>query len=280
MEEKEWKRRRYEEWRRKDLGDCYAERLDYNIGTMVDVTIGKGILGVLKPGDKVLINIGLDAFVDPCFMTIRDNAVYIDGYIPIADTYCTWCSNFDAYGVVKLYLRMRGVLPLRYDDKMDFIYANGVPLPIWPYGKFVVAEYKGNGVLEVISSDDVKDYDYYLAKFTFGAHSTIAKFNVDSVVGATWHEAYEWTSHRYFVDLYTGEWQYAPGYKCCEQAPLLIVPTLVRRGEEARIRFFVIETKEEEYETVISTHSFPPIVQIRDLYKKRNREKRAGEGET
>ncbi len=276
-EEKERKRREYEEWRSKNLGNCYAERLDYSVGEMVEATIGKSISNVLKPGDKILVDVGLDAAIDPCFMTImsENDTVHIDGYIPIADMRCR-CRDFDTYALVELSLYMRGVLPLRRDEKVDLIDMNGTPVPIWPYGKFVVTRYKGNGVLEVIS-DDIQDYDYYLAVFTFSAHSTVASFSVDSVTGAAWYEAYEWTTRGTLYNLLTGEWQYAPGYDCCEQAPELIIPMLIRRGEEAKIRFSVIESEEREYEAVISTQSFLPVVRVRDITYEEERRENLGE---
>jgi len=271
-EKKERKRRKYEEWRKKNLGDCYSERLDYDVGELVAAIIGESVLSVLKPGDKILADIGISATVDPCFMTLKDGAVYIDGRIPVNHLYCR-CREFNAYAIVKLSLYMRGALQLRHDEKVGLIDMNGVPAPVWLPQKPVVAEYKGDGVLEVVS-DGAKDYDYFLKVFIFGAHSTLASFSVDNVTGVVWHETYEWTMRGTLYNLLTGEWQYAPGYDCCEQAPELIIPMLIRRGEEAKIRFSVIESKEEEYEAVISTQSFPPTVQIRDISREKERRDR------
>ncbi len=257
-EEKERKRREYEEERRRNLGECYAERLDYDVLYVYDTTIARSILGVLKPGDKILLELALS--IDPCFTTERKNSgVYVKGYLPYVSTYCR-CKRveyFEVFSMVTLPLYVYGFV-----ENVENDYA------------FVVAEYKGDGKLEIVQNADINDYNYYLEMFSFGAHSTVAGFDVKKIEGAVWYEVYEWAGD-IVRNLSTNEWYWAS--MCCEDdAPELLIPLLIRRGEEAKIRFSVIEHEEEEYEAVISARSFPPTVDIVETQRNKRMQYRCG----
>jgi len=271
-EEERRKREEYENWRRKNLGECYVDKLDYDTALISNVEIGRNILEVLKPGDKILLE--LESYVDPCFVEVKDDGIYVEGYVPYFSLHCRH-TEFDTFTVVRLPLYIRGRLPISHTD-VQFA-GDGTPVVFWP-NNLVLAEYKGNGVLEILQDADKSDYDYYLHMLRFTAHSTVARFYVDRVEGAVWHSAYE-CGNDIIVNLVTGEWRWIENLGCCGDAPELFVPILIRRDGEAKVRFSVLYSidKEEEYEVVVSTKTFPPDIRFRDLTYERERRKNLGD---
>jgi len=91
-EEEERRRRSYEEWRRKNLGGCYAERLDYSICEIRDVEIGSDALSALRPGDKVATEFNVEDvdLIDPCFVKnkVDGETYYAEGYGPFYSEHC------------------------------------------------------------------------------------------------------------------------------------------------------------------------------------------------
>ena len=274
IREKEEERRRKEEeyarWRMKNLGECYSSRLDYDIGEVYHGVIGEGIQNVLKPGDKVLAE--LYVLADPCFIHKRDNEVYVEGSIPVVGEYCK-CSDIYIYEIYSLPLHIRGVLPKERQDAPpppdDF---NELLQYVYVYNKwYAIAEYKGNGILEIVPSTNEDDYDYYLPIYKYRPH-TDSVLDVDDVTGAVWYSAYDW-SYSTMHNLLEGGGMVLSG--CCDAyPPTLIVPMLVRRGEEAKMRFSVdsIDQGEERYEVTISTKGSLPVVERKLIYKEKRDE--------
>jgi len=281
IREKEEERRRKEEeyarWRMKNLGECYSSRLDYDIGEVYHGVIGEGIQNVLKPGDKVAVELYMSA--DPCLIHKRNNEVYVEGFIPVISERCK-CSDIYVYEIYSLPLHIRGILPRKrgappppddYNDLRQHVYVyNNLRHVV--YNKFVVynrllatTEYKGNGTLEIIPSADENDYDYYLSIFTYVPH-TDSSFDVESVTGAVWYSVYDW-SYSSMYNLVDGGRLVLSG--CCDAFTTLIAPMLVRRGEEARIRFAVkpYGLDEERYEAIITAAE----TKLRELTHKERR---------
>ena len=168
-EEEERRRRSYEEWRRKNLGDCYAERLDCSICQMHDVEIGSDALSELKPGDKVAIEFNVEDinFIDPCFVKkkIDEETYYVEGYVPFYSEHCR-CkrAECDDFIIIRLPLYIRG--QVKASSKL-------------------VVKYMGNGDAEIA---ETSDYDYYLAVIFYDY--------LEGVESGTWHNVYEWNSYR------------------------------------------------------------------------------------
>jgi hypothetical protein len=275
-EEKERKRREYEEWRRRRLGDCYAERLDYSVAELYFATIGESVLGVdeLKPGDKLLID--LNVFSDPCFVKKVGDEIYVDGYIPLIDRYCR-CekSGHKDYVVIRLPLYIHGRLPKKpdappppddYNELLQYLYV----YTIW---KHIIAEYKGDGRLEIVGHGK-DDYDYYLAQFIYDAHTTIASFRIDGVEGAVWYSIYEHDGYGIYSIAEGGSRTLSDAgadlSPCCLDIAELVALLLIKRGEEAKVRFYTTTSYEEErYEAVISAKEYPPAVKVRRIEKKK-----------
>lgn len=266
-EEKRRRKEEYENWRRKNLGSCYAEKLDYGTALVSDVEIGRGITDVLKPGDRILLEVL--THIDPCFVETKDG-VYVEGYIPYDSSHCRH-TEFDTFAVVRLPLYIRGRLPASHTA----FAGDGTPVVFWPEN-LVLTEYKGNGVLEILQHADKSNYDYYLHMLMFTAHTTDARFYVDRVEGAVWYSAHE-CSGDIISDLTTGEWSWIENFGCCGNVPTLFMPILIRRGEEVKVRFTLHTTKDEDYEVTISTKTFPPNIRFRDLTYERERRENLGE---
>ncbi|MFZ8809622.1 MAG: hypothetical protein ACO2PN_16155 [Pyrobaculum sp.] len=250
-EKEERRRKEYEEWRRKNLGDCYANELDYSIGEIVTATIGEGIVDALNPGDKVLI--ALDTSADPC-MKIDG---YVKGYVPVYSEHCR-CkrSEYDAYAIVQLPLYIRhsvlrerkyNIPPLSPEEKLSwFIYVKSL----------VVAEYKGDRVLEIVDTDD---YDYYLHVAMVGITYDDPVYDVD-VEGAVWHVVYYVAYSDTIYDQHKN--RIAELDVCCydEAWWYLIVLALIRRNEIAKIKY--LDSGKERFEHII-TAMLPPVVKQR-----------------
>jgi hypothetical protein len=257
-EEEERKRREYEEWRKKKLGECYAQRLSYSVGEIVVVELGKSILDVLKPGDRVLI--ALDTSADPC---IIDN-YYVEGYVPIYSKHCR-CKRgeYDVYAIVQLPLYIRGALRERrynipplsdYEVLSWFIYRN----------RLVVAEYRGDGIVEIVDTDD---YDYYLHLGILGTTYDNSLYNFDDIEieGAAWHDfyyvaysdtIYDWHRNKVAeldICCYDDVWSY------------FITLLLIRHNEVAKVRY--LDGGREKFEHVV-TATLPPVVKQVVLKKK------------
>ncbi len=247
--EKEERRRRYEEWRRKNLGDCYAEKLEYSIGEVATATIGEDVLNVLKPGERVLF--ALDEDEDPCITKTINGKTYLEGYAPIYSIRCR-CErgDFDDFVIIQSPLYIRGsLMPRRFeiprslppDERLSwYIYVRSL----------IVTEYKGDGVFEIVDTDD---YDYYFATFF-----TSLDYDVEEVEGAVWHATYEWYYSSVY-DLRSGKKKVAYLSPCCDLS-MLIILALIRRNEVARIR----TTGKERYEVMIFA-KFPPTIKVRQL---------------
>jgi len=250
--EEEERRRRYEEWRKRKLGDCYAERLDYSIGEVVTATIGESIVDVLKPGDRLLI--ALNTFDDPCML----DGMYAEGYVPVYGERCR-CkrSEYDVYAIVQLPLYVRRsvlrerkytIPPLSSEEQLSwFIY----------HKPLAVSEYRDNGVLEIVDTDD---YDYYLHMAMFGITPTHNDPDVE-VEGAAWHSVYY---VMYSKTIYDQRWnKIAELDICCydEVLSYLIALMLVKRSEVARMRYYDGEKRLEH--AVVA--AFPPVAKLRRL---------------
>ena len=246
--EEEERRRRYEEWRMKNLGSCYAAKLDYEIGRVVIAEIGREMLQVLKPGDRVLI--AFDPDEDPCFAS-RQTA---DGYVPLYGWYCR-CqrSDFDEYAIIRLPLYMRGPLP-------TYRYMPSSPddlITQWYYLKhntLVVARYDGNK-FDIVSGDD---YDYFLAALFYFQYTDYSHtFGIELVEGATWYGVYSWWDN-YIYNL-NNERVAEFNSLCCDEEMHIII-MLIRRETETK---FIYRSDSKKYEVVISTTQFPPVVSAR-----------------
>ncbi|MFZ8837623.1 MAG: hypothetical protein ACO2PM_01545 [Pyrobaculum sp.] len=202
-EEEERRRRSYEEWRRKNLSNCYAERLDYSICQIHDVEIGPDVLSVLKPGDKVATEFNVEDidFIDPCFVKkkIDKETYYVEGYVPLYSEHCRYKHECGDFVIMRLPLYIRGQVKAS--------------------SKFVVVKYMGNGDAEIA---EASDYDYYLAVIFYDY--------LEGVEGGTWHNVCEWNSYRiHILELST----------CCfdDYYPsAYIVAMLIKRGESKVLR--------------------------------------------
>jgi hypothetical protein len=263
-EERRRKEEEYRRWREKNLGDCYAERLDYSVGNIVSAVIGRGVENILRPGDKIAID--LNVIEDPCFIKKKGDEIYVEGDIPIGSSYCR-CkhSDFDEYTFVYLPLYIRGTLPKKRDappppDDYNELLAYAIT-----YNKLhVIAEYKGNGILEIVPTAD--EFDYYLATFFYVPH-TDSEFNVESVTGAVWYSAYDWSYSGVYNLMESGRIELSA---CCDEFPKLIVLALIKHGEEAKVRFSVKplgQDEEERYEATISA-MLPPEVEIKEVERR------------
>jgi hypothetical protein len=269
-EEERRKREKYERWRREKLGNCYADKLDYDIAVVSDLEVGRGVTSVLKPGDRILLEVL--THIDPCFVETKDNYIYVERYIPYDSSRCRR-TEFDVFTVVRLPLYIRGRLPASHAQFAE----DGTPVVFWPEN-LVLAGYKGDGVLEILQDADRSDYDYYLHMLMFTAHSTDAEFHVGSVTGASWYSAHE-CQNDVIRNLMTREWSWIENLGYCGYAPTLFMPILIRRGEETKVRFSVwyYTGKEEEREVTISTKTFPPTVSFRNLTYERERRENLGD---
>jgi len=225
----------YEEWRRKKLGDCYYERLDYSVCNLYDVEVGSGVLNILKPGDKVVIEFDVEDidFIDPCFVKkkVDEETYYVEGYVPFYSEHCR-CkrAECDDFVILRLPLYIRGQVKAS--------------------SKFVVVRYMGNGVAEIVETND---YDYYFG-VDFYDH-------LESVQGATWHAIYDWDSYRIYNLRDNRVLEYST---CCFDdyySSTYIVAMLIKRGETARVRYYGVDEKDKLYEDVISTTGFPPTIE-------------------
>jgi hypothetical protein len=266
-EERRRKEEEYRRWREKNLGAC-KDRLDYSVYNVNRGVIGKGILDVLKPGDRVTVD--LDVYVDPCFVRKKDNEVYVDGNIPVDSDLCD-CGEFYEYAIYELPLRIYGALPKKRgappppsDDYNDLIAYMSL------YSEtLVTAQYKGDGILEIIGDGNKNEYDYYLSIFVH-TPNTYAMFYLEDVEGAIWYSAYVW-SHSGLYKLTEGGVSVLTG--CCDKVSTFIVPALIRRGEEAKIRFGLTSEldEEERYEVTISA-TLPPEVERNEVERRPLRE--------
>jgi len=276
-EERRRKEEEYRRWREKNLGAC-KDRFDYSVYDVERGVIGEGILNVLKPGDRVAVD--LDVFVDPCFARREgDEIYYVDGNIPIDGDSCD-CGEFYVYVIYELPLRIYGVVPKKpytpppppsndYNELIKYMYLY-VKTYMYLYGKlFVTAQYKGDGVLEIIGDGEKNEYDYYLSIFKFKyVPDTYSTFGLEGVEGAIWYSAYEW-SHSTLYKLTEGGLSVLTG--CCDKVPTLIVPMLIKRGEEAKIKFTVrsVLGEEERYEATISATTLPPKVEVKLVHREK-----------
>jgi len=268
------RRKRYETRRRERLGACYSERLSFDIGSMVTTTLGEGVLSVLKTGDRLLLALNVDA--DPCLTKQVDGRTHLGGYIPIYSDVCR-CrySEYDDFMLIRTPLYIHGplntvlemsshVFKSLYSSKEDettFVHA------YYNFYErlFVVAEYKGDGMLEVTDSTD---YDYYLATLWlwFNAYDdetgdlNYPAYKVEEVEGVVWYSVYarngrsvtsEGGSDSKIVDLGA----------CCEGDPwsMFIILALIRRDEVAKIRYSVDGGRCE----VAISAKFPPTIKLR-----------------
>jgi hypothetical protein len=263
-EERRRKEEEYRRWREKNLGAC-KDRFGYSVYAVNRGVIGEGLLNVLKPGDKVTVD--LNVFVDPCFVRKKGDEVYVDGNIPIVRDRCD-CGEFYEYVIYELPLRIYGVLPKKrgappppsddYNDLVTYMFL---------YSKLTVtAQYKGGGVLEIIGDGEENEYDYYLSIFTH-TPNTYATFYLENVEGAVWHSAYEW-SYSTLYKLTEGGLSVLTG--CCDKVSTFIVLALIRRGEEAKIRFSLasVLNEEERYEATISA-TLPPKVEVKLVHREK-----------
>jgi hypothetical protein len=262
-EERRRKEEEYRRWREKNLGAC-KDRFDYDVYDVERGVIGEGLLNVLKPGDRVAVD--LNEFANPCFARKEGNEVYVDGNIPLDGDSCD-CGEFYVYEIYELPLYIHGVLPKKPDAPPPPSNYNEMMAYMHQYNKlFVTAQYKGNGVLEIIGDGEKNEYDYYLATFFYDPQ-TDAEFNLESVEGAVWYSAYDWSGSTMY-NLLDGGRLVLSG--CCDEVSTLIVLALIKRGEKAKVRFSVNplgQDEEERYEAIISA-TLPPEVEVIEVERK------------
>jgi hypothetical protein len=270
-EERRRKEEEYRRWREKNLGAC-KDRFDYSVYNIERGVIGEGLLNVLKPGDRVAVD--LDVFVDPCFVRKEGNEVYVDGNIPVDRDRCD-CGEFYEYEIYELPLRIYGVLPKKPDaPPPPSDEYNELITYMFLYSKLIVtAQYKGDGVLEIVGDGERNEYDYYLSIFTY-TPDTYATFYLEDVEGAVWHSAYEW-SYSTLYKLTEGGLSVLTG--CCDKVSTFIVLALIRRGEEAKIRFSLesVLNEEERHEVAILA-SLPPKVERKEVERRPLKENSKG----
>jgi hypothetical protein len=133
---------------------------------------------------------------------------------------------------------------------------------------FVVAEYKGDGVLEVT---DGTDYDYYLATLWlwFNAYDdetgklNYPTYKVEKVEGMAWYSVYARNGRSVASEDDGGEigGEMADLGACCEDEPwsMFIILALIRRNEVAKIRHSVDGGRRE----VAISAKFPPTIKVR-----------------
>jgi len=226
----------YERKRRENLGDCRAEKLSYDVYTVSYADIGHGIVYMLNPGERVAVEINTSA--DPCFLQYDE----LDNNIPAFGTKCGCTKLWRKYMIFELPLRIRGQLKKRGDVNLS----NAL------HGNVLIAEYKGDRVLEIV---DGTDYDYYLTTFVYEAEDKNAKFSNVEVEGAVWYSVYFLHSYELLYMDEQGNWKlkYTLANCCNDEIPTLIIPMLIRRGERAVVRFKVGDKK--TYNAIVYGHA-------------------------
>jgi hypothetical protein len=238
---------------------------------MVAVTLGEGVLNVLKPDDKVLLALNVDT--DPCLTKQVDGHTYLDGYVPIYSKVCR-CpySEYDDFMIIRSPLYIRGRLKTVLDisaqvfkslysseDERTFVHA----YYNFYEKSFVVAEYRGNGVLEISGG---ADYDYYFVTLWlwFNAYDdetgdlNYPTYKVEETEGVTWYSVYVRNGRS--VTSEDGN-EIADLGVCCEDDPwsMFIILALIRRGENAKILHSVDGIRRE----ITISAKFPPTIKLR-----------------
>jgi hypothetical protein len=205
----------YERERRENLGDCRAELLGHDVYTISYADVGHGVVYVLKPGDRVAVEINTSA--DPCFL--QHDTLYNN--IPVFGAKCGCTKRRKEYMIFELPLRIHGSLPSKTSN-------------------ILIAEYKGDRVLEIVQDADENDYDYYLTTFIYELPNKNAEFGSVEVEGAAWYSAYSLRSFAlFYMERDSWERKYTLEGCCNDENPALIIPMLIRRGETAEVRFTV-----------------------------------------